>query len=163
MKLKKYSLITILILFVIQTPIFAKPNSSMVGKDLYVSVEQVTSKIKPSMWGKPGYDYYYGDLVEVLEQDGSWCLVETKDGERIGWLRDSVLTSRKLKTQGNVSVDAKELALAGKGFSSPIEAEYSEQYDIDFTPVDEIETISIDIDRKLRSFIREGDLQGADE
>ena len=130
---------------------------------MYVSVEEVTSKVKPSMWGKDGTDYYYGDLVEILDEDGSWYLVTTKDGKRKGWLRDSVLTTRKLKKQGNVSVDAKELALAGKGFSSPIEAEYSEQYDIDFTSVDEIEKISVDIDRKLRSFIIEGDLEGVDE
>ena len=162
MKFKKYSLISIIILLIIQTPIFSRPKS-MVGKSMYVSVEEVTSKVKPSMWGKDGIDYYYGDQVEILEEDGSWYLVTTKDGKRKGWLRDSVLTTRKLKKQGNVSVDAKELALAGKGFSSPIEAEYSNKFDIDFGPVDEIEKVAIDVDRKLREFIREGQLQGVDE
>ena len=130
---------------------------------MYVSVEEVTSKVKPSMWGKDGKDYYYGEVVEILDEDGSWYLVTTNDGKQKGWLRESVLTTRKLKKQGNVSVDAKELALAGKGFSSPIEAEYSDKYDIDFDTVDKIEKVSIDIDRKLREFIREGNLQGVDE
>ena len=48
------------------------------------------------------------------------------------------LTKKKLiSSDKNVTTNADELALAGKGFSKTIENAYSEEYEVSFDKVDE--------------------------
>lgn len=159
MMTKKNIICSLLILLVFSCPLLAKPNSS---KGMYISVEKIAAKNKPSFWGRKGDIFYYGDLVQITGEKGSWRQVSSSTSGKSGWVKESVLTSRKIVAKNKVNVDADEIALAGKGFSTPLEAEYSKQYDIDFDVVDKIENVNIS-EESLKDFIVEGNLAGGEE
>ena len=62
------------------------------------------------------------------------------------------------------SADADEIALAGKGFNSTIEAIFAEEFEVDFGVVDYIESLGIESE-EAAVFAREGELNdgGAEE
>lgn len=154
--MKKNISFLVFVLIVLSCPLFARPKSS---KPMYISVEEIEAKEKPSFFGGKSDTFYYGDVVKVTDEKGSWLKVESKDSGKEGWVKDSVLTSRKIVSKNRISVDASEIALAGKGFSSPIEAEYSESYGIKFDEVDDIESIYVSPD-EVKAFIEDGNLKG---
>ena len=70
----------------------------------------------------------------------------------------SALTSKKIKDKNNAaSADADEIALAGKGFNSTIEAVYAEEFEVSFDIVDYIETLGADTEEAVE-FARAGKL-----
>lgn len=155
MKVKKF-LILFIVFFISLISLFASPKNN---KPRYISVEEIALKNKPSFWGAEGDSLYYGDVVYVIDMKDSWLKVESTSSGKKGWVKDSVVTSRKIVSKNKISVDAKEIALAGKGFSSPLEAEYSDLYNINFDIVDKIEKITIS-DKDIRDFIISGQLRG---
>ena len=94
-----------------------------------------------------------------MEQKKSWAKIQSIDNEEIiGWVNAKSLTKKKLiASEGNADTNANELALAGKGFNKAIEGAYSEEYEVSFDQVDEIEGYSLS-DEELVDFIREGKL-----
>lgn len=153
MNLKRnYCLLFFLMIFMCY-PVFSRPRAK------YIAVKEIEAKSSPSVWGRPNVTFYYGDQVQVVEEKSSWVKV-SKDGKS-GWVKDSCITSNKIKPKGRVSVNADEIALAGKGFSNSLEAEYSNSYDIDFDVVDFMEKVQLS-DGDLRDFIVDGQLKGAE-
>lgn len=152
---KKNYLITLLLLCLVCFPVFAKPQVR------YVAVEEVKAKEKPSFWSRRGVKLYYGDVVEVMEEKGSWVKVKSTDASKTGWVKESCVTTRKIVAKNKISLDADELALAGKGFSNALEAEFSDQYDVDFKEVDAMEKVNITEDQVM-NFITEGKLNGGE-
>lgn len=155
MNKKKFYLLFVFSLLLNFIPLFAWSNMSK----KYISVEKIDAKSKPSFFGKACDTFYYGDVVYVIEEKGSWIKIKDDDSGKTGWVKDSVVTTRKIVANRKVSVDAREIALAGKGFSSPLEAEYSEIYGIDFDNVDKVENVKISPE-EVEEFIRKGDLRG---
>lgn len=129
------------------------------SRDCYISVMEIEAKSSPSIWGKANGTFYYGDKVSVVEKKNSW--IKVSKGGTSGWVKDSCVTSRKIRADGKVSVNADEIALAGKGFSNSLEAQYSSSYDIDFDEVDYMEKVNLS-DWALKDFIDEGELKGAE-
>lgn len=135
---------------------------SRFSKPKYISVEKVESKSKPSFWGSGSDIFYYGEAVVVVEESGQWIKVSDKaTSKKSGWIKESAVTSRKIVGRAGVSVNANELALAGKGFSSPVEAAYGQGFGLDFSVIDEIENIFIS-DSEIKKFITSGGLRGAE-
>ena len=66
--------------------------------------------------------------------------------------------SRNKVAQKKVSADAKEIALAGKGWSSAMEEAYSDAAGLDYSIIDSIENIVCDED-EIVNFIIEGKLK----
>ena len=156
MSKKKFYLFFGLIVFLSIVPLFGLPRAP---KAFYIAVEEIDGKTKPSFFGRAADTFYYGDAVIIVEEKGSWVKVEGQSTGKTGWVKDSVVTSRKIVAKNKVSVDASEIALAGKGFSSPLEAKYSESYGIDFDVVDKVEKNSVSPD-EVGAFIIEGQLRG---
>jgi hypothetical protein len=80
-----------------------------------------------------------------------------------GWIHSSALSSKTIvvKSGGATQTAASsgEVALAGKGFNSAVEAEFKAGHkDIDFAPVDRMEKITIPA-ATLQQFARSGDLK----
>ena len=96
---------------------------------MYVKVEEAVLKESPSFWGKNGASVFYGEEVVILEEKNSWKKVQLViDSSVSGWISESSLTQKKIVASGNrVSASTEELALAGKGFTAEIEAEYKKQ------------------------------------
>ena len=77
----------------------------------------------------------------------------------------SALTSKKIKDKASAtSANADEIALAGKGFNSTIEAVYAEEYSMNFDIVDYIETLGAGQEEAI-AFAKAGNLNdgGAEE
>lgn len=158
--MKKYliKVFSILFIFIFVSPVFAR---SLKDRTVYVSVENIQAKKNPSFWSSGTDSFSYGDAVSVVDEKDSWVMVENKNDGRKGWLKESTVTVRKINPKRKSHFDADEIALAGKGFSSPLESEYSKQYDLDFDVIDEIEAEEVD-QKQLMIFIVEGHLNVAD-
>ena len=87
----------------------------------YVSVKNTNLKAKPAGSSKNVTAVKYGDAVTWLKSDGNWTLVSY--GKAEGWISTNALTKRKIVASSKVNTDAKEIALAGKGFGEGLSAE----------------------------------------
>ena len=153
MTLKKNCCLFVLLFVFMGFSAFAAP------KDVYIAVSEIEPKSRPSFWGRSKGTLFYGDKVVVINNSGDWVEV-AKDGTGIsGWVKNSCITAKKIVANKKVSFDADEIALAGKGFSNALEAEYSNQYDIDFDGVDAIESFKMSND-EFHDFIVDGKLKG---
>ncbi len=129
-----------------------------------MSVQVKTSQVRnqPSFLAKVVAEVAYGDRVVVLGRQGIWTRVRSPKG-RVGWLHSSALTEKKIvmaagKNNVETAASSDELALAGKGFNSDVEAEFkSRNKDIDFTWVDRMEKIIID-PRQMQGFLKQGEV-----
>ena len=104
----------------------------------------------------------YGDRVKVYEQQGAWMKASTLDGGAVGWIHSSSLTTKKVTLQAGEDVQQSassgELALAGKGFNSSVEADFKKHnQNLDFSAVDRMEAIKIS-SQEIAAFLRTGGL-----
>ncbi len=129
---------------------FARPNVFLKEKkaDLYSSYK---------WYGYSVAKIAYGTELVVLEENGSWLHVQMRGKDVEGWINVSKVTERKISTSS--SADAREIALAGKGFSEEVENLYSQSGKGNFDAVDQVERSSADFG-EIRSFIAEGSLKG---
>ena len=95
----------------------------------------------------------------MLKEEKSWVYVQLVDDKSVeGWLPSSALTSKKIKDKVDAtSANADEIALAGKGFNKTIEAVYAEQFEMNFSVVDYIESLGADQDEAI-AFAQAGQL-----
>ena len=130
-----------------------------VGDTNYINVKTTSLKSSTGFFASTTGTVVYGDEVRVLALSGNYVQVRTSAGNKTGWIAKASLTSKRITTQGNTAnASAKEVALAGKGFSPEVEAQYrKEGGKIDYDAVDEMERINI-TDRDLLIFIEEGRL-----
>ncbi len=83
--------------------------------------------------------------------------------EDSGWIHESALTPKRVvmssgTDDARIGASGEEVALAGKGFSSEVEAEYKKQNkDIDYTWVDWMGRQTVP-DAQLVQFLKQGDL-----
>lgn len=149
--------IAIFSLFCLGTLLWAKAGDTM-----YVNVEEAELKSGTGFFSSRVGFLPYGARVKVLEEKGKWTQVESVDNSLIsGWLSASSLTRKKILTSdgvNTVSASADELALAGKGFSAEVEAQYTTEANAAaYALVDEIESTPMDKDG-LFDFIVQGEL-----
>ena len=104
----------------------------------------------------------YGDRVTVNQTQAGWC--EVSIAGKTGWIHESALTPKKVVLASGTadarvqSVGSEEVALAGKGFSKEVEAEYKKQNpQLDFTWVDWMGQQTVSSER-LVAFLKQGDL-----
>jgi hypothetical protein len=134
------------------------------GKKMYVSTDSVVLKQKPNAFSQDVSVLNYGDEVFVTEENKKWSLIYSAKDEKLqGWVPLSSLTKKRIAIGATrVSADADEIALAGKGFNSTIEAVYAEEFSIDYSPVDFIESNEAKT-RELEKFIKDGQLKGGSD
>lgn len=124
-----------------------------------IQVKETVLRDKPSFLGASVARLQYGDQVTVTDEQSGWSKVSLNGSQ--GWVHTSSLSKKKLSAAaGGASVgtaaSGDELALAGKGFSKEVEAEYKAQNkDVDFTDVDRMEKIVIS-ENEMRQFLIEG-------
>jgi hypothetical protein len=101
--------------------------------------------------------------VETIEKKGAWYKVEA--GGSTGWMHESALTRKRIVLRPGAedveeAASDDELALAGRGFSSEVEADFSARHDIDFTWVDRMEKMKVSEAEKAR-FLEKGEVRPA--
>ncbi len=106
----------------------------------------------------------YGDRFTVEETRGAWSRVTTEEGSLSGWLHSSALTKKKVKlkageTDADIAASSGELALAGKGFNSEVEAQFkAENAKANFAAVDIIEAIRVTT-HEIQKFLKAGNVE----
>lgn len=129
-------------------------------KKIYVNTNSADLMNKKSLFGKMVAKVSYGAELIVLEADGDWAYVQVAGKTSLkGWIKTNKTSKRKILSKG--SANAKEIALAGKGFSAEIENLYSNSENGNYKAVDELEKSTQDM-TKLNAFIEEGNLKGGD-
>lgn len=102
----------------------------------------------------------YGTSANVLSVRGDWIQIEA--GSTRGWLHSvSVLPPQEMNLSGEAigqGASTREIALAGRGFNEQVEREYQEQQDLDFGPVDDMETLVLPLG-ELGAFLEEIDAE----
>lgn len=131
---------------------------AVAAKVMSVSVRDGQVRETPSFLGKIVGKASYGQNVDVGQEQGDWAKV-TLPGGVSGWMHRSALTTDKLALssgQGTADgVSGKEMALAGKGFSAEVEADYRRSHGGDFAAVDAMERIKYD-SSQLLAFLSQG-------
>jgi uncharacterized protein YgiM (DUF1202 family) len=128
-----------------------------------VQVKNAQIRATPSFLGKLVAPLNYGDRLQVLEKQGDWSKV-TAAGGQTGWVHSSALTKKRIEMQaGNANARTAasddELALAGKGFNSTVEADFkAKNRNIDFTWVDKMEKFKVPPE-SMQRFLKEGGIQ----
>lgn len=128
-----------------------------------IQVKKGQIRSKASFLGKVVKSAGYGAQVSILKRQGAWYQV--KSGGATGWMHKSALSSKKisLKAGRNVGASAsgRELALAGKGFNSEVEAEFKNRNrNISFKWVNQMEKINIS-PREMQTFLKQGGITPA--
>jgi len=142
--------------------LFAAAAIAATSGVMSVQVRKAEIRDTPSFLGRVVTAVAYGDKVTVQSQDGAWMKVT--GGGQSGWIHSSALTRKnivmKAGPEAQTAASSGEMALAGKGFNSDVEAQFKAGHkDIDFSPVDKMEKIKIPAPT-LKEFAEEGGLGG---
>jgi uncharacterized protein YraI len=133
------------------------------AETMSVQVRQGPVRGAPSFLGPVVANLAYGDRVSVQEKKPGWIKVSCAGGT--GWMHELALTAKKVVMSAggaNVATGAsgEDLALAGKGFNSDVEAQFKAQNrDIDFGPVDRMEKRKAN-QEEVAAFLKEGGVAG---
>lgn len=126
-----------------------------------VQVKDAPVRETPSFVGKVVGALAYGDQVEIQQTQGAWSKVAGAGVS--GWMHTSALSSKKIvlaagQEQAKVAASGDELALAGKGFNSDVEAQFKSAHkDIDFTWINRMEKIKIP-SSEMQGFLKDGNV-----
>lgn len=137
----------------------------VLAKEMSVQVRNGQLRADPSFLGKLVTSVDYGARVNVAEERGDWRRVALPDGTS-GWIHQSALTPKKIVMQAgsadvSTAASGQELALAGKGFNSDVEADFKRKNaEIDFTWIDRMEKIKFTAEQ-MSAFLRDGGVQAA--
>ncbi len=137
--------------------------SAVQAETLRVQIQNGQVRSKPSFLGEVIATVAYGQNVEILSVQNGWQQVRTGEG-KTGWLHTSALTSKRIGAPtGNGTVrstaSSDEIALAGKGFNSKVEAEFKAAHaEIDFAWVDKMAGMNAS-PAQITAFIKAGGLK----
>jgi hypothetical protein len=135
-------------------------------KMMSVTVKEAQLRATPGYLGKPLGTLIYGDRVTVLDQPSSapkdWLKVRGPDGKLEGWINVSALTAKEIvlksgSGKAEQAASSGDVALAGKGFNSDVEAQYKKEQNLDYTWVDKMEAIKV-APEQVAGFIAQGGL-----
>jgi Bacterial SH3 domain len=105
-----------------------------------------------------------GTEVQIIQQSGEWYQVEYQGQQ--GWLSQQAFPGGKkfdlsnlLKGKAVQESKTDEVALAGKGFTPEVEADYRQKHpNLNYAQVDQVEKFEVN-PAQLQTFQREGGLQ----
>jgi uncharacterized protein YgiM (DUF1202 family) len=136
-------------------------------KNMSVNVKEAQVRATPNYLGKVLGTLAYGDQVQVVETQKDWMKVNAPVKGLSGWINQSALTAKKVvlssgsETAGQ-NASSGEVALAGKGFNSQIEAENRQDNTYDYATVDRMEKIAV-APEAVSAFLQQGELAAAGE
>jgi uncharacterized protein YgiM (DUF1202 family) len=135
------------------------------AKRMSVNVKETQVRATPSYLGKLLGTLAYGDEVQVLESKQDWARVSAPKKGLEGWMNMSALTAKKVvlssgSTAADQSASSGEVALAGKGFNSQIEAENRQDAKFDYATVDRMSLFVVQSEQ-VSAFLEQGKLDAA--
>lgn len=136
-------------------------TAAWAAKEMSVQVRDGQLRNRASFLGTVVGTVAYGDRVTVNQTQAGWC--EVTLAGKTGWIHESALTPKKVvlasgTTDARAGASGEEVALAGKGFSKEVEAEYKKQNkNVDYTWVDWMGRQTVPSEQ-LVEFLKQGDL-----
>lgn len=136
-------------------------TAAWAAKEMSVQVRDGQLRNRASFLGTVIGTVAYGDRVTVNQTQAGWC--EVTLAGKTGWIHESALTPKKVvlasgTTDARAGASGEEVALAGKGFSKEVEAEYKKQNkNVDYTWVDWMGRQTVPSEQ-LVEFLKQGDL-----
>lgn len=132
------------------------------GATRRVAVREAVLRDTASPLGRAVATLTNGQPVTVVSADKTYAKVALTNGQS-GWLHQSAFASTRVtlspgRTTAQVSASDDELASAGKGFNSDVEASYRRQHqEIDFRWIDRMVTNTVP-EAEIRQFLKDGGL-----
>jgi hypothetical protein len=125
---------------------------------MWVNVNSANLKASTGFFAATVVAVKFADEVTIQSVKGTWVQVKTK-ANKVGWIATSSLSSKRIAASGSANASAREVALAGKGFSQEVENEYKKDggKQANYTAVDAMEQVSIS-EQDLLQFVDEGHL-----
>ncbi|MBR5646300.1 MAG: SH3 domain-containing protein [Treponema sp.] len=156
--MKRNHLLLILLSLCCLSGVYAKSPAKR-----YVSVKDAVLKEKANNAGKKLGSIAYGTEVILLQEEGKWAYVQNSANEAVkGWIPSSSLRNKKITAMnGSVTADAKEIALAGRGWADAIAQVDDAIQPAVYTMVDKIEKNSVS-EAAVFIFMKEGELNGGE-
>jgi hypothetical protein len=131
-----------------------------------VTVKETQVRATASYLGKLVGVLAYGDKVTILEQPADapkgWLKVSSPAKKLQGWVNASALTKKDIVMKAGTeiaetSASSGDVALAGKGFNSDVEAQYKKDQKLDYTWVDKMEAFKVPPEQ-VAAFLTSGGL-----
>ena len=136
-------------------------SAAWAAQEMSVQVRDGQLRNRGSFLGTVVSTVAYGDRVTVNQTQAGWC--EVSIAGKTGWIHESALTPKKVvlasgTADARAGASGEEVALAGKGFSKEVEAEYKKQNkNVDYTWVDWMGRQTVPSEQ-LVEFLKQGDL-----
>ena len=132
-----------------------------IGDEVVIAVQNQSIYPRPAFYASPVQPVDYGTLATIVDITGEWVNV-TIAGGREGWIHRTAV-SGAIQSSGDVTasgeVTSDEIMLAGRGFSQEIENAYATEHpELDFTEVDNMETMCPVSPQELLQFLLTGNL-----
>jgi hypothetical protein len=124
------------------------------GNKMYITVKKAEVKTSTGFFAASRGTLELGAELVVIQIKGKWA--EIRSAALSGWIAAAALGSQRPRLAAS-RIGAGEIAMAGKGFSGEVEQIYRQGEEIDYSPVDAMESFSIS-DEELRNFLTEGHL-----
>jgi hypothetical protein len=131
--------------------------------EMSVQVREGQLRNRASFLGAVSGTVAYGDRVTVGQRQAGWFEVTRSPSGATGWIHESALTPKRIlmgsgTDDARIGASGEEVALAGKGFSKEVEAEYKKQNArLDYTWVERMLQMKVPHE-DLARFLREGGL-----
>ena len=115
------------------------------GDPLFIQVRDSELRAAPGFLSPIVARLEFGDALSYVSDRAGWYQVSTLDSGASGWIHGGAVRENRETTlqqagEGTTrTVTAREIALAGRGFSQELERTYSEDRGLDFGKVDELE------------------------
>ncbi len=125
---------------------------------LFAANQQMSVTVKTArVLATPGYTgrllgtLSYGDRVTILDQPAGspkgWLKIAGPGGKLQGWVNVTALTEKEIVVKASADVQQSassgDVAAAGKGFNSDVEAQYKQDQNLDYTWVDNMEAYEV--------------------
>ena len=133
------------------------------GSILYVAVKTLTLKSGTGAFDANQGTLKYGDKVTVVKIDGKFAeIASADDPAKTGWTSTANLSKKQITAGTTSTASAKEMALAGKGFSQETEKNLKGQKkDLNYADVDKTEAIKVH-EKEVKKFLEDGKLKMGD-
>jgi hypothetical protein len=154
--------------FLVAAALLFAACSAFAADMMSVTVKQTQIRDKPSYLGKTLGVLAYGDRVTILDLPAGtpqgWLKIRGPDGKLVGFVNGSSLTKTQIVMKAGSETASQQassgdVALAGKGFNSDVEAQYKQDQKLDYTWVDKMEAYKV-TPQQVSTFVADGGLQG---
>ncbi len=141
----------------------ASPLAARAVEQMSVQVQNAQLRADASYLARPVGNAPYGTQVTILQERGDWRQVQPPGGPG-GWVHLSALSAKRIAMKAGAqdvgtAASGEELALAGKGFNSDVEADFkNKNRQIDFTWIDRMEKIKVPVET-ITKFLSEGQVK----